>query len=47
MHSTFHGSGLRWSGPFANLGRDGIAAMAISAIDNAAWDLKAKFSMYR
>jgi len=25
-----------------NLGREGIAAMAISAIDNAAWDLKAK-----
>ncbi|MBV9669828.1 MAG: hypothetical protein JOZ43_02635, partial [Acidobacteriales bacterium] len=25
-----------------NLGRDGIAAMAISAIDNAVWDLKAK-----
>jgi L-alanine-DL-glutamate epimerase-like enolase superfamily enzyme len=26
-----------------NLGRRGIAAMAISAIDNALWDLKAKF----
>src|SRR5207249_10522323 len=25
-----------------NLGRRGIAAMAISAIDNALWDLKAK-----
>lgn len=25
-----------------NLGREGVAAMAISAVDNAAWDLKAK-----
>ena len=29
-------------GAVRNLGREGIAAMAISAIDNAAWDLKAK-----
>lgn len=29
-------------GTVRNLGREGIAAMAISAIDNAAWDLKAK-----
>ncbi len=29
-------------GAVRNLGREGIAAMAISAVDNAAWDLKAK-----
>jgi len=29
-------------GAIRNLGREGIAAMAIAAIDNAAWDLKAK-----
>lgn len=29
-------------GAVRNLGREGVAAMAISAIDNAAWDLKAK-----
>ena len=29
-------------GAVRNLGREGIAAMAISAIDNAVWDLKAK-----
>jgi L-alanine-DL-glutamate epimerase-like enolase superfamily enzyme len=35
----------RWSdmvGAVRNLGRDGIAGMAISAVDNALWDWKAK-----
>jgi L-alanine-DL-glutamate epimerase-like enolase superfamily enzyme len=35
----------RWSdmvGAVRNLGRDGIASMAISAVDNALWDWKAK-----
>jgi L-alanine-DL-glutamate epimerase-like enolase superfamily enzyme len=37
--------GARWTGMYAtarNLGRDGIASMAVSAVDVALWDLKAK-----
>ena len=41
MRSTSTGSGLSDSRR-PNLGRRGIAAMAISAIDSALWDLKAK-----
>jgi L-alanine-DL-glutamate epimerase-like enolase superfamily enzyme len=36
----------RWSdmtGDVRNLGREGIASMAISAVDNALWDWKARF----
>lgn len=33
---------LRMTGALRNLGRPGITAMAVSAVDNALWDLKAR-----
>ena len=34
--------GRRWSRAVRNLGRPGVASMAISAVDTALWDLKAR-----